>query len=352
MMPPRLMELLLEAKKRRASDLHITQGTPPAVRVNGDIQFLPGKPLTKVGCEALVSELVDDEMRMTWRKNHQLSFSRTFPDVGVYRVNIYRQQGCFEACLRTSSERAHTLEELGIPKSFGDLATRNSGLVLVTGPTGHGKTTTFNALINVINRRTPRKILTIEDPVEFRHKPEKCLVVQIEVGVDSPDFATALKHALRQDPDVICVGELRDLESMATALTAAETGHLVIATLHTPTAVGTISRILDVFPADAQNQIRLQLSSALLGVLTQRLLPRADGLGRTLVCEVLLANEAVRNLIREGRAHLLPNTMMTHRSQGMCLLDHALRDLLQRGVITPETARRNATDPATLKDLL
>ncbi|MCB9796957.1 MAG: PilT/PilU family type 4a pilus ATPase [Alphaproteobacteria bacterium] len=348
-----MMGLLRTVVKQGASDLHVTQGSPPALRTNGRIQRLKGDPLTAEDCERLVRELLcSDDQLERFRLEQQLSFSREFPELGFFRINIYSQLGVLEASVRATARQSYGLQELGVPPVLQQLAMRDSGLILITGPTGNGKTTTFNAVIDAINFRSRRKIITIEDPVEFRHEHKQSLVVQLEVGLDTPDFATALRHVLRQDPDVIAVGELRDLESMSTAITAAETGHLVLATIHTPSAPGTISRIMDVFPAHQQNQVRVQLASTLLAVLSQRLLPRADGLGRVLATELLVCNSAVRNQIREGKLHLMQNTMSTSRTRGMQTMDNCIRDFLERGVITADTARSAVQDIATIKDLL
>ncbi|MCB9745698.1 MAG: PilT/PilU family type 4a pilus ATPase [Alphaproteobacteria bacterium] len=347
-----MMGLLRTTVKQGASDLHITQGSPPALRTNGRIQPLRGDPLSAEDCERLVAELISEEQRARFERTHQLSFSREFEDLGYFRINIYSQLGVLEAAIRATAQRVRGLDELGVPSVLGELAMRDSGLILITGPTGNGKTTTFNALIDAINTHSQRKVITIEDPVEYRHPHKQSLIVQLELGIDTPDFATALHHVLRQDPDVIAIGELRDLETISTAITAAETGHLVLATAHTPSAAGTVSRMMDVFPAHQQNQVRTQLSSTLLAVLAQRLLPRADGLGRVLVSELLVANSAMRNQIRDGRLHLLPNTIAAGRSQGMQLMDSSIRELLERGVISAETARSAALDVNSIKDLL
>jgi twitching motility protein PilT len=350
-------ELLAETVRAGGSDLHLLVGAPPSIRVHGAIRALPQPTLDAATCRALVDALLDDEHRaeLDARWHACLSIAPTGPDgvpMGHFRVSVHLRDKVPEAAIRVTPERVRTLEELGLPATLREFVLRDTGLVLITGPTGQGKTTTFNALIDLMNRRTHRKILTIEDPVEYRHRHERSLVVQLEVGTDTRTFAEALRHSLREDPDVICVGEMRDLETISTALTAAETGHLVLATLHTPSATGTINRIIDVFPSSQQAQIRVQLAATLTGVISQRLLPRADQRGRVLGCELLLSNDAVRNLIREDKLHLLPNVLATGRAQGMQRLEDHLRVLLESGTITRAAAAAAANDPRVIADLL
>ncbi len=345
-----IVKLLRTAVSSGASDLHLTAGSPPAVRINGRIKLLKTASLKGSDCEQLVQQMVTELQMQEFEVEKQLSFSHTFEDLGTFRVNIYSQNGCLEASIRAAAARTFSLDELGVPTRLGSLAKRDAGLILITGPTGSGKTTTFNALLDLINSTQRRKIITIEDPVEFRHEHKQSLVVQLEVGLDTPSFATALKHVLRQDPDVIGVGELRDLESISTALTAAETGHLVIGTVHTPSAVGTISRLIDVFPPHQQTQVRVQLSAILEGVLSQRLLPRRDKKGRVLACELLIVNDAVRTQIRDGKQHLLQQTMELNRAKGMTLMDDSVMGFLKRGVITRETAARSVNDLHIVSD--
>jgi twitching motility protein PilT len=272
--------------------------------------------------------------------------------MGHFRVSVHLREGIAEAAIRVTPRRVRSLDELGVPNVFKELVLRDAGLILVTGPTGQGKTTTFNALIDYVNQRKKVKIVTIEDPVEYRHTHRQAIVVQLEVGADTRSFPAALRHALRQDPDVICVGEMRDLETIATALTAAETGHLVLATLHTPTAMGTVSRIIDVFPAGQQEQVKVQLAATLTAVISQRLLPRADGRGRVLASEVLVANDAVRNLIREQKFHQIHNAMATSRGVGMQRLEDHLRYLLEQGAVSRSVAAMAANDIRAIQDLL
>ncbi len=353
-----VVELLAQVLAAGGSDLHLVAGAPPTMRVHGEIRSLAGEPLDKPGCDALVRSLLQHHQLEALDRDWQISVStevqdpRTDAVLGHFRVSVHLRDGVAEAAIRVTPRRTRTPDELGLPPILRELVMRDSGLILVTGPTGHGKTTTFNALIDQINLRRKVKIVTIEDPIEFRHQHRKALVVQLEVGSDAHSFAAALRHALREDPDVICVGEMRDLETIATALTAAETGHLVLATLHTPHAAGTISRIIDVFPAGQQDQVRVQLANTLTAVVAQRLLPRADGRGRVLAAEVLVATDAVRNLVREQKLHQLHNVMSTQRAQGMQRLEDHLRVLLEQGLIARNVAAMAATDPRILADVL
>ena len=349
--------LLAETLLLHASDLHLLVGAPPSVRLHGTIRPLDHPSLEPMVCDALVRSLLTEELAAELQREWQLCFTHISRDragraTGHFRVSIHLRDGAAEAAIRVTPSRARTLAELGVPGTLGELALRDAGLLLVTGPTGHGKTSTMNALIQHITQRTRRKIITIEDPVEYRHPHGQGLVSQWEVGTDVRTFAGALRHALREDPDVICIGEMRDLETIQTALTAAETGHLVIATLHTPSAIGTINRIIDVFPANAQPQVRVQLAATLTAVVSQRLLPRADGRGRLLACEVLIANDAVRTQIREDRMHLTHNVLATQRSQGMQRLEDHLRALLDGGLITRQVAAAAANDLRIISDML
>lgn len=352
-----LFALLQQTLAAGASDLHLLVGAPPSIRINGDIRALAHPTLDGPTCRGLVESLLDEEHAAELRTTWQVCFgtSPVGPDgtaLGHFRVSVHLRDGVPEAAIRVTPDRVRTLEELGLPAVLRDLVLRDTGLVLVTGPTGQGKTTTFNALIDVVNSRLRRKIITIEDPVEHRHRHDKSLVVQLEVGTDTRSFPDALRHALREDPDVICIGEMRDLETISTALTAAETGHLVIATLHTPSATGTINRIIDVFHPSQQAQVRVQLASTLAGVVSQRLLPRADGRGRIVACEVLIANDAVRNQIRDDKLHLLPNVLATGRALGMQRLEDHLRVLLETGRVSRPAAAAAANDVRAIADLL
>jgi twitching motility protein PilT len=349
--------LLGETLRMHASDLHLLVGAPPSVRVHGSIRALDYPVLEPMICDALVRGMLNDELATTLAKDWQLCFTYSPRDdqgvvLGHFRVSVHLREGAAEAAIRVTPSRARTVLELGIPPILAELVLRDSGLVLVTGPTGSGKTTTMNALVHHISMRSRRKIVTIEDPVEYRHPHGQSLIVQLEVGTDIRDFASALRHSLREDPDVICIGEMRDLETISTALTAAETGHLVLATLHTPSAIGTINRIIDVFPAAAQPQIRVQLAATLSAVISQRLLPKADGRGRVAACELLIANDAIRTHIREDKTHLTANVLATQRANGMQRLEDHLRYLLDNNLISRQIAAASANDIRIIADLL
>lgn len=352
------LELLAQAVAQGASDLHLVAGAAPSMRLHGDIKPLNHPPLDKPACDEMVRSLLQHHQLEALDRDWQLSVSRELEDpktghvLGHFRVSVHLRDGVAEAAIRVTPRRIRTPDELGLPPVLKELVLRDAGLILVTGPTGHGKTTTFNALIDYVNHRKRVKIVTIEDPIEYRHAHHHGVVVQLEVGSDTHGFAAALRHALREDPDVICVGEMRDLETIATALTAAETGHLVLATLHTPSAIGTISRIIDVFPAAQQDQVKVQLANTLTAVVAQRLLPRADGRGRVLATEVLVATDAVRNLVREQKLHQVHNVMSTNRAIGMQRLEDHLRQLLESGTITRTVASMAANDLRAIQDLL
>src|ERR671925_974170 len=308
-------ELLEHMVERSASDLHVTVGTPPSIRVRGEMQRLEGyESLTPEETQQLLYRILSSEQQKQLELKRQLDFSYSIPGLARFRVNVYFQREAIGAAFRLIPTELKTLEELGIPSSLHQLAEKPRGLVLVTGPTGSGKSTTLAALIDEINRNRSEHILTIEDPIEFLHRHKRCIVNQREIGPDATTFAEALRAALREDPDVILLGEMRDLETIGTAITAAETGHLVFATLHTQSAPSTIDRIIDAFEAAQQEQIRVQLAVALQGIITQTLLPTADGSGRCLACEVLVPTPAVRNLIREGKTHQIYSVLQTSAS--------------------------------------
>src|SRR6266498_1058582 len=326
-MPPAnsIDELLENMVERNASDLHVTTRTPPAIRVRGEVERLDGfDALTPEETQQLLYRILSSEQQKLLELNRQLDFSYSIPGLARFRVNVYFQRESIGAAFRLIPTELKTLEELGIPSSLHVLAEKPRGLVLVTGPTGSGKSTTLAALIDEVNRTRSEHILTIEDPIEFVHRHKKCIVNQREIGVDASSFAEGLRAALRQDPDVILVGEMRDLETIATALTAAETGHLVFGTLHTQSAPSTIDRIIDVFPAEQQEQVRIMIANSLQGVVTQTLIPTADGVGRVPALEVLLPDDAVRNLIRQGKVEQIYSVMQTNTSRGMQTMEHAL----------------------------
>jgi twitching motility protein PilT len=346
-------DLLLEVLDRRASDLHITAGAKPMVRVRGRLVQLEDYPtLTGTDTREVIYSILTNDQRQRLETEWQLDFAYAVPGRARFRVNAYFQRAALGAAFRLIPFEIQSVETLGLPTVLNDLVAKPRGFVLVTGPTGSGKSTSLAAMIDQINQTREEHILTIEDPIEFLHPHKKCLVNQRELGSDAQSFAAGLKAALRQDPDVILVGEMRDLETIHTALTAAETGHLVFATLHTQDAPQTIDRIIDVFPAHQQSQVRVQLSVALQGIVTQQLLPTADGSGRVAACEVLIPTPAVRNLIREGKTHQIMSVMQTGSQAGMQTMDAALATLVRQGRISQKLAEQRSSTPEELKRLL
>src|SRR5918912_1913706 len=346
-------ELLERMVERNASDLRVTTGTPPVIRVRGEVERLEGfDALTGEETQELLYRILSSEQQKQFELNRQLDFSHSIPGLARFRVNVYFQREAIGAAFRLIPTELKTLEELGIPSTLHTLTDKPRGLVLVTGPTGSGKSTTLAALIDEINRKRHEHILTIEDPVEFVHRHKKCIVNQREIGPDTPSFAEALRAALRQDPDVILLGEMRDLETISTAITAAETGHLVFATLHTQSAPSTVDRIIDAFPGAQQEQVRVQLAGTLEGVCTQALLPTADGNGRVAALEILYPDDAVRNLIRQGKVEQIYSVMQTATAKGMQTMEQALADLTLRQIITLETALSRSSRPDQLFGLL
>ena len=346
-------ELLLEVVARRASDLHLTAGAPPMVRVRGRLAAVDGYPtLTPTDTREIVYSILGNDQRQKLENNWQLDFAYQIPGRARFRVNAYFQRAALGAAFRLIPFEIAPLESLGLPPAVAEMANRPRGLVLVTGPTGSGKSTTLASLLDVINATREEHIMTIEDPIEFLHRHRKCIVNQRELGSDATTFAEALKAALRQDPDVILVGEMRDMETISTAITAAETGHLVFATLHTQDTPQTIDRIVDVFPAAQQGQIRTQLAVGLQGIVTQQLLPTADGAGRCVAAEVLVPTPAVRNLVREGKTHQIYSVLQTGGAQGMQTMDAALAGLVRAGRITRQLAESRSSTPEELRRLL
>ncbi len=332
-------DVLLEVIDRRASDLHITAGAPPTVRVRGRLVPMEGFPvLTPNDTREIVYSILSEGQRQKFENNWQLDFAYQIPGRARFRVNAYMQRSAVGAALRLIPFDVVPLERLGLPAAVAEFANRPRGLVLVTGPTGSGKSTTLASLIDVINATREEHIMTVEDPIEFLHSHKKCIVNQRELGSDAVSFAEALKGALRQDPDVILVGEMRDMETIGTAITAAETGHLVFATLHTQDTPQTIDRIIDVFPSEQQGQVRAMLSVALQGIMTQMLLPTADGAGRCVAAEVLVPTPAVRNLIRESKTHQIYSVLQTGASHGMQTMDAALAQLVRAGKVNRQLA--------------
>jgi twitching motility protein PilT len=332
-------DLLSRATEAKASDLHLVPGAAPIIRVHGELVPLEGAgKLSGEETRALLYRILSTELQKQLEIGRQLDFSYGVPGLARFRVNVHFQRGTIAAAFRHIPEELRTLEELGLPPSLRDLAMMPRGLVLVTGPTGSGKSTTLASMIDEINRTKPHHILTIEDPIEFVHRHKRCVVTQREIGADAESFGQALRAALRQDPDVILLGEMRDLETIATALTAAETGHLVLATLHTQSAPSTIDRVIDVFPPAQQEQVRMQLANTLQGVVTQTLLPTADGQGRVACLEILFPDDAVRNMIRQGKIEQIYSVMQTSTQRGMQTMEHGLAELIRRGTVTPEAA--------------
>ena len=338
-------ELLEYVVRTNASDLHLTPGLPPMVRIDGELAPIPEMPiLSPAMSSALLDTIMSVEQRQVFDAEWELDLSFGRRSLGRYRVNAFMEKGDPAAAIRRIPDSPPTIEELGLPPILVDLSRLKRGLVLVTGPTGSGKTTTLAAMINQINRERTEHIITIEDPVEFVHAHDRSIVQQREIGRDTTEFSRALRSALREDPDVILIGEMRDLETIAAAVSAAETGHLVFATLHTNSAVQAIDRIIDVFPPAQQTQIRLQLSASLQAVLAQRLVPKVTG-GRICVVEVLVASEAVRNLIREGKTHQMDTAMQSGIKDGMIMFDMELADLVRRGEVSREVALGYSNDP-------
>jgi twitching motility protein PilT len=331
--------LLATLVEQHGSDLHLSEGSAPRIRVHGDLAPVPGlPPLTAADLVALLRPLTTAEQWAQFERDHELDLAYELTGISRFRVNLFQQRGAYGAVMRAIPHGIKPLEELGVPDAVADFAHLPRGLVLVTGPTGSGKTTTLAAILDLANRTRKGHIVTVEDPIEFVHQHNRCLVNQREVGEDTNGFAVALKHALRQDPDIILVGELRDLETVSTALTAAETGHLVLATLHTQSAAQTVDRVIDIFPPHQQQEVRAQLSTALQGVVTQALVPRKDGTGRAVVVEIMKATPAIRNLIREGKNHQIPSFMQSSGESGMQTFDQHLVELVREGAISETRA--------------
>jgi twitching motility protein PilT len=345
-------DILLEVIETKASDLHLTAGSPPMVRKKGKLSALDYPALSSQDTREIVYSILNNEQRKRLENEWQIDLSYSVPSKARFRVNAFFQRASIGAVMRTIPTEIPALADLGLPPVLEDLTRKPRGFVLVTGPTGSGKSTTLAAMIDLINEQRQEHILTIEDPIEFLHRHKNCIVNQRELGTDASSFALGLKAALRQDPDVILVGEMRDIETMATALTAAETGHLVFATLHTQDTASTVDRIVDAFPPAQQHQVRVQLSMALQGIVTQQLLPTTDGLGRVCATEVLVPTAGVRNLIREGKTHQIYSALQTGASHGMQTMDASLVELVRSGKITQQMAERRSSTPGELKRLM
>ncbi len=339
-----ISELLAFSVKNKASDLHLSAGLPPMIRVHGDIRRINVPPLSNQEVRAMIYDIMSDAQRKVYEANLEVDFSFELRDVARFRVNAFNQERGAGGVFRTIPSVVQTLEQLEAPKIFKESADAPRGIVLVTGPTGSGKSTTLAAMVDYVNETLFGHILTIEDPIEFVHKSKKCLINQREVGPHTHGFAEALRSALREDPDVILVGEMRDLETIRLALTAAETGHLVFGTLHTSSAAKTIDRIIDVFPAAEKEMVRSMLSESLRAVISQTLLKRKDGSGRVAAHEIMLGTPAIRNLIREGKVAQMYSSIQTGQALGMQTLDQALTDLVRRNVLAPSDARAVAVN--------
>lgn len=342
-------ELLSVAKSKGASDLHITVGIPPKCRINGELKNLDYPKFSPSDTNDLIMPMLTEHFKEVLESKGEVDFSYSIARLGRYRVNVFKQRGSFAMVIRLVGVVVPAPESLGVPESVIALTKKKRGLVLVTGPTGSGKSTTLASLIDVINSNYNTHIITLEDPIEYLHQHKNSVVNQREIGLDTDSYANALRAALREDPDVILVGEMRDLDTISIAITAAETGHLVFSTLHTIGAASTIDRVIDVFPPHQQQQIRIQLASVLESVVSQQLIPTADGKGRVAAFEVLHANSAVKNLIREAKLHQITTIIQTNKKQGMMTMDDAIYDLYLRRQIDAEKALNFSQDPIALE---
>ena len=346
-----IRELLMLCIEKKASDLHLTEKEPPILRIDGKLHRTDSGVLARDQLKRMIYSVLTDTQKEMFEKSLELDLSLALPGLDRFRVNIHQQKGAVEGAFRRVPLEIPSIEELGLPQTAIDLARRPNGLVLLTGPTGVGKTTTLAAMIDLVNNERESLMITIEDPIEFIHTNKKCVIKQREVFADTHSFSEALKHCLRQDPNIIVVGEMRDLETISTTLTAAETGHLVFATLHTPDAPQTVERIIDVFPPYQQQQVRLQLADCLQGVISQLLLPKASGKGRVLSTEIMVATPGIRNLIREQEIEQIPTLMQTGSQYGMRTMDKSLKELYQKGMITLDCAMSKVKNPEEFRQL-
>jgi twitching motility protein PilT len=339
-----IKELLIMAKDKDASDLHLNIGIPPVIRINGKLVRLDLPKLTPEITHDMIYSILNEKQKSNFEKFGELDLSYELENISRFRVNVFKHRRGEAAAFRLIPEKIKTLSELNLPSILSDFADKEKGLVLITGPTGSGKSTTLASLIDIINKNRYDNLITIEDPIEFIHYHKNCLITQREVGSHTESFASALRSALREDPDVILVGEMRDLETISMALTAAETGHLVFSTVHTISAGETVERIIDVFPPHQQTQVRMQIAGSLLGIVAQALIPTLDGKDRVPALEIMIANSAIRNLIREGKVHQIPSTIQTSKKDGMQSLDQSLKDLVMEEKISQEDAIKKAFD--------
>ena len=342
---PTIQEIMKTAHDAGASDVHITVGIPPKMRVNGNLITMNYSKMMPADTLEVLLEIMTEAQRERFEERGEYDMSFSIPELGRYRVNAYKQRGSVALALRLVDTVVPSPEVLGVPESVVNLYERKRGLILVTGPTGSGKSTTLAAIIDKINNNRDAHVITLEDPIEYLHQHKMAMVNQREIGLDSQNYANALRAALREDPDVILVGEMRDFETISVAITAAETGHLVLSTLHTIGAASTVDRVIDVFPPHQQQQIRVQFANVLEAVISQQLVPTQDGRGRVAAFEVMHANHAVRNLIREGKSHQLVSVMQTNRKMGMITMDESLLQLFYEGKISNEMAVQFAVDP-------
>lgn len=345
-------ELLREAKEKGASDVHITVGIPPKMRINGKLITTNYQRMLPADTWDTLLQIMNEKQLEKFEEKGEYDMSFSIPELGRYRVNAYKQRGSAAMALRLVGTQVPSPEALGLPASVVDLYQRKRGLVLVTGPTGSGKSTTLASIIDKINNNRDAHVITLEDPIEYLHQHKASMVNQREIGLDSGSYANALRAALREDPDVILVGEMRDFETISVAITAAETGHLVLSTLHTIGAASTVDRVIDVFPPHQQQQIRVQLANVLEAIVSQQLIPTIDGDGRVAAFEVMHANHAVRNLIREGKSHQLQSVMQTNRKMGMIAMDEAITQLYMDNKISREMAIQFAQSPDTMENQL
>ena len=343
-----ISEILTFTKEQGASDLHISSGEPPIIRIHGDIQKVDMPSLSQEEVHTMLYDILNDQQRKIFEEKKEIDFALDMKGIARYRINAFYQSKGEAIVFRTIPTEIMSLEELNLPKILADLTEKTKGLILVTGPTGSGKSTTLAAMIDYINQNKRLHILTIEDPIEFVYEPKLCLINQRELGTNTHSFANALRSALREDPDVILVGEMRDLETISLAMTAAETGHLVFGTLHTSSAAKTVDRVVDVFPPEQQSQIRTMFSESIIAVITQNLLKKKDGKGRVAALEIMIGTPAVRNLIREGKVAQIPGMMQTGKQFGMQTMDATLVDMLKQGVVSKEVVIPYLTNPSVL----